>query len=61
MSAPNSAMETIRRICDRFYEDTKDMSSDQLKTFIARKAAVARSELAEVKSSGRRPSNDSGG
>jgi hypothetical protein len=54
-------METIRRICDRFYEDTKDMSSDQLKTFIARKAAVARSELAEVKSSGRRPSNDSGG
>jgi hypothetical protein len=54
-------METIRRIRDRFYEDTKGMSSDQLKTFIARKAAVARSELGEVKSSGGRQSNDSGG
>ncbi len=61
MSAPNSVMETIRIIRDRFYEDTKGMSSDQLKTFIAGKAAEAKSELEAVRSLGARRSDDSGG
>lgn len=51
-------MEAIRSIRDRFYEDTKGMSSDQLKAFIARKAAEARSELGEVRRSGKKPSDD---
>jgi hypothetical protein len=54
-------METIRIIRDRFYEDTKGMSSDQLKTFIAGKAAEAKSELEAVRSLGARRSDDSGG
>lgn len=45
MSASHSAMEAIRRIRDQFYEDTKGMSSEELKAFIAREADSARSEL----------------
>ncbi len=61
MSAPNSAMEAVRRIRDQFYEDTKGMSSDELKAFIAREAESARSELREAVDSSKDKSDDSAG
>lgn len=53
------AVETVRRIRDQFYEDTKGMSSDELKAFIAREADSARSELREAVDSGKGQSDDS--
>jgi hypothetical protein len=54
-------MEAVRRIRDQFYEDTKGMSSDELKAFIAREAESARSELREAVDSSKDKSDDSAG
>ena len=53
------AVETVRRIRDQFYEDTKGMSSDELKAFITREADKARSEPGEAGQTGQKQWGDS--
>jgi hypothetical protein len=36
---PIKAVEMVRRIRDRMYEETRDMSPDEFQAFIAREAA----------------------
>lgn len=53
------AVDTLRRIRDQFYEDTKGMSSDELKAFITREVDRARLELREAADSAHKQSGDS--
>jgi hypothetical protein len=39
------AVEMVRAIRDRIYEETKDFSREELKEFFAREAAAMRQEL----------------
>ena len=41
---PIQAVEMVRTIRDEIYEETKDLSSEDLKTYFAREAAAVRQE-----------------
>ncbi len=52
---PIQSIEMIRGIRDAIYEDTKDLSREELKAYFAREAAALRREVTESRSGQSRP------
>ena len=53
------AVEMVRRVRDRFYEETKAMSPEELKVFITQEADRVRSELGVASTSPHEQAGDS--
>lgn len=49
---PIRAVEMVRTIRDAIYEETKDLSREELKEFFAREAAAMRQESSQAQSGG---------
>ena len=52
---PIQAVEMVRAIRDAIYEETKDLSREELKAYFAREAAALRREGTESRPDERRP------
>lgn len=53
------AVEMVRRVRDQFYEETKEMSPEELKAFITRGADRVRSELGVASAPPHKQADDS--
>ena len=52
---PIQAVKMVRSIRDAIYEETKDLSQEELKAYFAHEAEILRREVTEFQSKQRRP------